>query len=888
MLGIAGWLFPSLRTLYLVKGVTFAGEAFAGLYLYRLMDWYRQREGYTPVTPLIGAILLLLSPSVLVNGADVGQCDIWWVAFLLAALYYIINDRPLPTLIYCGLALAFKPQSLFLSPLFLVLVIKGRVPWKLAWVPLAVYVATCIPAWLEGRSLYDLLMIYPSQAMEGDLNSNAPNIYLLSLQMSSVLKAQLGILVGLALALAFIFVTCLRWKLPFTLTQYTLLATLSAAMLPFVLPHMHDRYFFAADILSLLLACLNPRWCILTLLFQSASILAPPDYQTHLSIFHNHNTALRLGLGMNAAALAILFYLCIKHVWTNQHRCRSDIWIRVPLASSITLTLASWICVLLLWSFTPVTLANITTTHAGSGGIASVSFSYFPGQSGVLRIVPSADVRPSQWPGVPDIRKTACLKEITINGNPVSHGFSGCYGDAVTMDFSPYLHYGANQLQVTFSATGSNPDVAVYSMRSTPEMLAILYYLCFGLLMHRILRADRKALRNSVHPIQITLLAVGLAVAWWARSPLMDVTSNDYRAFIDRWLFVIRYYPGIHYAASGSNYTPFYIYMMGVFDRLFPTLAMLHAVKWLSFLGDVFAGFWLWRIIALCNHHPLLPPAAVTLLWLAPSVVLNSTAMAQCDSWWVGMLLAAMYYVGKQRPSMALFWGGMAFAFKLQAVFLAPLLLILVLEGIVPWKKLWILPAAYLLICLPAWMEGVPMSKLLLVYWRQFHTYGNITETGNIYVWLPLHYSYETMRDAGLIFSAAAAAGLVTWTHRRWPRQPTPIHYLLLAALFSTLMPFILPKMINRYFLAGDVLTLVIATLRPCWFLPALLMQCASILTFQSWQLDVAQRLTGLDDWSRFRIAAVLYAAAIALLLWLCQRYVWKLEPTGGNGTCRE
>jgi Gpi18-like mannosyltransferase len=63
---------------------------------------------------------------------------------------------------------------------------------------------------------------------------------------------------------------------PRTLTpELTLaLATFSVLLAPFVLPHMHERYFYAADVFTIVLAFYRPRWAFIALLVQLASLLS--------------------------------------------------------------------------------------------------------------------------------------------------------------------------------------------------------------------------------------------------------------------------------------------------------------------------------------------------------------------------------------------------------------------------------------------------------------------------------------------------------------------------------------------------------------------------------------------------------------------------------------
>ena len=49
-------------------------------------------------------------------------------------------------------------------------------------------------------------------------------------------------------------------------------------MVPFLLPGMHERYFFLADVTTVLLACYVPRLWFVPLLVQASSLLSYQPY----------------------------------------------------------------------------------------------------------------------------------------------------------------------------------------------------------------------------------------------------------------------------------------------------------------------------------------------------------------------------------------------------------------------------------------------------------------------------------------------------------------------------------------------------------------------------------------------------------------------------------
>ena len=67
-------------------------------------------------------------------------------------------------------------------------------------------------------------------------------------------------------------------KREITPERMVLLALISVSLTPFVLPRMHERYFYPADALSLIVAFFNPDLWIVPFAFQLSSGLASAVY----------------------------------------------------------------------------------------------------------------------------------------------------------------------------------------------------------------------------------------------------------------------------------------------------------------------------------------------------------------------------------------------------------------------------------------------------------------------------------------------------------------------------------------------------------------------------------------------------------------------------------
>lgn len=212
------------------------------------------------------ALFVLALPTVILNAA-LGQVDGLWVACCLMALAAAIDRRALAMATWAALAFALKAQAAFLAPLVLAIVIRER-RWAMLAVPPVVYLITVAPAWAAGWPLGDLLTVYLRQGTAWFIG-NAPNLWALPAALESAALFPVGYALGALAAAAIVFVYSRR---DLDAEGLMIAALLGALLIPFLLPKMHERYFFLADVLSLLLAYRWHRLLWLCVLIQLGSV----------------------------------------------------------------------------------------------------------------------------------------------------------------------------------------------------------------------------------------------------------------------------------------------------------------------------------------------------------------------------------------------------------------------------------------------------------------------------------------------------------------------------------------------------------------------------------------------------------------------------------------
>jgi Gpi18-like mannosyltransferase len=262
--------------LYLIKLFSVIFDLILAFYLMKLASVFTNSS----VKQLICFFLALLLPTCVLNGSFWGQCDSVYTAFAVMSLYFALKGKPVLSVAAIAVSFSFKLQAVFVLPVFVLFLFSGKI--KLRHLPVfpAVFFLCNLPAVLAGRPVWGCLTVYSSQlgTVGSGLNYNSPSVYsLFSNVQNPEAAARLGILSAFLLCMS-IFTPALIFRRK--LTDFVLLtaALLFVVMIPMVLPHMHDRYFFMADVLVLVFAVVRPVFSPLVPLVSFASLLGYHAY----------------------------------------------------------------------------------------------------------------------------------------------------------------------------------------------------------------------------------------------------------------------------------------------------------------------------------------------------------------------------------------------------------------------------------------------------------------------------------------------------------------------------------------------------------------------------------------------------------------------------------
>ncbi len=340
--------------------------------------------------------------------------------------------------------------------------------------------------------------------------------------------------------------------------------------------------------------------------------------------------------------------------------------------------------------------------------------------------------------------------------------------------------------------------------------------------------------QKKIGLIDLGILVIGIALAIFIRIPLLDFKSSDFFNSLKPWYVTIR---SMGFSVFGTNFTtynPPYLYELYLIARFFPDTSNLLAVKIPSLIGDFICAYYVYKVVQLKYSSQSFPMFAALIFLFTPTVVLNSAFWGQADVLFTAPLIACLYFLMIRKNTLAFLAFGISLAFKLQAVFLAPLLLGLLLRGQVSWKHFLLIPLVLFIAIIPAWIAGRPLLELLFVYVFQTQQYQLLEMSApTVYTWLPdVGLTQRFFTPTGVIFTAMLAFLFAIAIYKSSAKLTVPL-LLKLALVPLLFMPFFLPKMHDRYFYPADVIAIMYAFYFPQYFFVPVVIVLSSFFAYQ-------------------------------------------------------
>ncbi len=292
------------------------------------------------------------------------------------------------------------------------------------------------------------------------------------------------------------------------------------------------------------------------------------------------------------------------------------------------------------------------------------------------------------------------------------------------------------------------------------------------------------------------------------------------------------------FSSPFGNYTPPYLYLLSALSLLDGLMWTFYLIKCLAWIGAAWLMFGTYRLLQALDADPKLS----ILVAFLPSIAANTSLLGQADTFWVAPCVFALAAAVRERWIAVAVWGGLAFAFKAQAVFFAPFVLHTFVSRRVPLRVWLLAPAVYMGAMVPAWLIGWPAWDLATKYIRQAQwqpDFGHFISNGaswwTIYGWLSPSLALQTFWIGFVLALSAVLLSLILV-------PPLGRRHLVAAAVISAAgVPFLLPGMHERFFLLADVLAFIYALAYPSRraIVAAMAMQLASAIPVFVWAFEL-------------------------------------------------
>lgn len=374
-----------------------------------------------------------------------------------------------------------------------------------------------------------------------------------------------------------------------------------------------------------------------------------------------------------------------------------------------------------------------------------------------------------------------------------------------------------------------------------------------------------------IYFVIISIIALGVRLVNY------DVVSGDVNSCIREWYRVLYNEGFFGLGRVVGDYTPAYNYILYIISlfRLDPdSMSFIYAVKWVSVIFDYALAIISYLLCYKITKSKAKSVLTYGLVLFGITIFINSSLWGQCDAIYAFFAIASIYFVLNKKYNTGFILYGVSFAFKLQAIFILPVYLILFLRRELKLRYfLWIL-VVYIIFALPASFAAedffTRFVSVLAVYLNQAaNSYKQITlNAGTLYSLFYKNFAeHETMGSFSL-FLAMFILGTNIFMIYKSKEKITANIYFDIVVLFALLFPYVLPHMHDRYFYIADVLVLIYALINYKRFYVAILATLNSLMGYMIylWSIPFFPLENDYNNSTTFRIGSVMYLVSIIVI----------------------
>ncbi len=326
-------------------------------------------------------------------------------------------------------------------------------------------------------------------------------------------------------------------------------------------------------------------------------------------------------------------------------------------------------------------------------------------------------------------------------------------------------------------------------------------------------------MEKKVYVVFGLFILMSLAIRVFVR----DCTNGDIENYLLPWYEQIKANGGLFgglskpvYAANGEicNYTFAYQFLIAVMTSL--PINPVYAYKILSVIFDYLLIGAIFNLVSLVSEKTNKGNLVILfcLVLIHPIIFMNSAMWGQCDSIYTFWIAVSIICLVKEKYIKAFIFYGLAFAFKLQAIFFLPFLLFYyVYKKRYSFLYFFIIPAVVVCTGIPAFVQGRSVMEAFRIYSGNTSLYTRLA-MGYPSFWTIISDGVKTEGYYSLKLVAIAvticilAAHMYYWIDKKADLSSKNMLYMAFILAYTTVL--FLPGMHERYGYLYEVLALVI------------------------------------------------------------------------------
>lgn len=326
---------------------------------------------------------------------------------------------------------------------------------------------------------------------------------------------------------------------------------------------------------------------------------------------------------------------------------------------------------------------------------------------------------------------------------------------------------------------------------------------------------EKKLIDKIYSRIDILLLVVITIIGLRCRKSMFGYVSADASIYLIPWFDAIKANGGITglgIPVADCNYTFAYQFLIALMTYI-PINGLIQ-YKILSCIFDFALGILSYKMVYYLTNNSFKAIIGYSLVLMSPVAMLNSSLWAQCDSLYTFWLLASIYCLMKDKYVSSIVVFGVSLAFKLQAIILFPLfLLVYFVKKKFSAVYFVLVPLVIIVMSIPSIIMGRNIKELMFIYLNNTDMYKslavNYPSFWNFFSTFECKEAYLYTKNFAICLTLVVLV-MIMYIFVKKGFKLNKFNYLYMAFILYYSAIFFLPAMHERYGYVYEILAIII------------------------------------------------------------------------------